>query len=95
MNQFPRMCVLLGMLAALAFIATAISFVLLVWRISLGMKGHAAAEHRRLKYQERVVTMLRDYIETQRHTNDQLWMALQVHADRLNRMRGEERELRN
>jgi len=95
MNQFPRMCIVLGMLAALAFIATAISFVLLVWRIAVVMKGHAAAEHRRLKYQERVVTMLRDYIETQRHTNDQLWMALQVHADRLNRMRGEQTELRN
>ena len=39
--------------------------------------------------------MLRDYIDTQRHTNDQLWMALQVHADRLNRMRGEQTELRN
>jgi hypothetical protein len=83
------------MLAALAVIATAISVVLLVWRISLGMKGHTAAEHRRLKQQERAVTMLRDYIDTQRHTNDQLWMALQVHADRLNRMRGEDRELRN
>ena len=33
----------------------------------------------------RILIMLHDFIETQRATNEQTWMALQVQADRLNR----------
>jgi hypothetical protein len=77
--------IFLGTLAVLALLSAAISFAVLVWRFSWGLEGHVAAQLRRLKYEEQVVAMLRDYIKTQRHTNDQLWMALQVHADRLNR----------
>ncbi len=77
--------IFLSTLVTLAFAATAVSFLVLVWRLSWGLQGFVATELQRSKYEERVVAMLHDYIETQRQTNEQLWMALQVNSDRLNR----------
>ena len=87
MSELPSLLVLLGVLVALGFLASAVSFLVLVWRLSWSLQGYVATELQRSKYEERIVAMLHDYIETQRQTNEQLWMALQVHADRLNRWR--------
>ena len=85
MMQVPPIIIFLATLAVLAFAATAASFLLLVWRLSWGLQGYVATELQRSKYEERVVAMLHDFVETQRATNEQTWMALQVQADRLNR----------
>ncbi len=87
MSQFASLLILLGILVSLGFLASAAAFLILVWRLSWSLQGYVATELQRSKYEERIVAMLHDYIETQRQTNEQLWMALQVHADRLNRWR--------
>jgi hypothetical protein len=76
--------VLLG-IAVLAFAASAAGFLALVWRLSWSLQGFVATELQRSRYEERIIAVLHDYIETQRSTNEQLWMAAQVQADRLNR----------
>jgi len=70
---------------ALAALLIAIGFLILVWRLSWCLKGYIATELQRSRYEERIVAMLHDYIESQHATNQQLWMSLQVHGDRLNR----------
>jgi hypothetical protein len=85
MNQVPPTLVFLATLATLALIAVAVGFLLLVWRISFAVQGYVATELQRSKYEERIIAMLHDYMETQKQTNEQLWMALEVHSDRLNR----------
>ena len=77
--------VVLAAIVALAAILIAVGFLVLVWRLSWCLKGYIATELLRSKYEERVVAMLHDYIEGQRNTNEQLWMSMQVHADRFNR----------
>ena len=89
MTPVAPMLIFLGTLAVVAFIATAISFLLLVWRLSWSLQGYVATELQRSKYEERVVALLHEYIENQRQTNEQFWMALQVHAERLNRWKEE------
>jgi hypothetical protein len=85
MTQVPPILIFLATLAVLAFAATAVSFLMLVWRLSWSLQGYVATELQRSKYEERVVALLHEFIETQRATNEQTWMALQVQADRLNR----------
>ncbi|HKS97132.1 MAG TPA: hypothetical protein VJV74_13495 [Terriglobia bacterium] len=79
------MMMFLATLVTIAFVSTALSFLVLVWRLSWSMQGFVATELQRAKYEERIVAMLHDYIDVQRQTNEQLWMALDVHSDRLNR----------
>lgn len=79
------MMMFLATLVTVAFVSTALSFLVLVWRLSWSMQGYVATELQRAKYEERIVAMLHDYIEVQRQTNEQLWMALEVSSDRLNR----------
>lgn len=95
MSELAPQLVLLGILVALGFLASAASFLVLVWRLSWSLQGYVATELQRAKYEERIVAMLHDYIQTQRQTNEQLWMALQVHADRLNRWREQDLGVRN
>ena len=85
MTQVPAVIIFLATLAVLSFAAASVSFLLLVWRLSWSLQGYVATELQRAKYEERVVAMLHDFVETQRATNEQTWMALQVQADRLNR----------
>jgi|GEM_PF-5683112 len=79
------MMMFLATLVTVAFVATALSFLVLVTRLSWSMQGYVATELQRAKYEERIVAMLHDYIDVQRQTNEQLWMALQVNSDRINR----------
>ncbi|HMD96484.1 MAG TPA: hypothetical protein VKM93_04020 [Terriglobia bacterium] len=76
---------MLATVVAVAAIVIAAGFLVLVWRLSWCLKGYVATELQRSKYEERIVAMLHDYIESQRTTNEQLWMSMQVHADRFNR----------
>jgi len=72
-------------MVGLAALLIALGFLLLVWRILWCLQGYVATELLRSKYEERIIAMLHDYIESQHHTNEQISMALQVQADRLNR----------
>jgi len=80
-----------GLATLLAALMIGIGWLVLVWQLSWYFKGYVATELQRCKYEERIVAMIHDYIESQRTTNEQLWMSMQVHGDRLNRfaaMRG-------
>ena len=79
------MLMFLATLVALGFAATAGAFLTLVWRLSSSVRDYVATEVQRAKYEERIVAMLEQHIETQRETNEQLWMALEINADRFNR----------
>ncbi len=63
---------------------TSAGFVALVWRISWGVRGFIEAENRRAGVEGEIVKMLANFIAMQRETNEQVWTALQVQADRLN-----------
>ncbi len=91
MAQITSLLVLFGALLALGVIATATGLLLFAGRISVGIRGYVATEVERAKYEEEIVTMLREFIEVQRQTNEQLWTALDVHSDRLNRWTGKRR----
>jgi len=61
------------------------AFLLMVWRVLWCLQGHVATELQRSKYEERIIAMLHDYMESQHRTNDELALSVQVQADRLNR----------
>ena len=76
---------MLATVVTLGVLLIAVGFLVLVWRLSWCLKGYVATELQRSRYEERIVAMLHDYIESQRTTNEQIWMSLQTHADRFNR----------
>jgi len=76
---------MLATVVTLAVLLIAVGFLALVWRLAWCLKGYIATELQRSRYEERIIAMLHDYIEAQHTTNEQMWMSLQVHADRLNR----------
>ena len=84
MGAYVAQIILLS-IAVLAFVATAAGFLVLVWRLSWSMQGFVATQLQRSKYEERIIAILHEYIEMQRATNEELSMAVQVQADRLNR----------
>ena len=85
MALVSSLLVFFGAFGMLGFTATATGLLLFAWRISGGIHGYVATELERAKHEEELVTMLRDFVEVQRQTNEQLWMALGVQSDRLNR----------
>ena len=54
MTQVPPIIIFLATLAILAFVASAASFLLLVWRLSWSLQGYVATELQRSKYEGRV-----------------------------------------
>jgi hypothetical protein len=83
MNQLT---VFLGTLAALSFLMTAAGFIALAWRVSWGVRGFVEAERERARTEQEIARMLGGFIQAQRETNDQVWTAMQVQADRVNRL---------
>ena len=74
-----------ALMVGMAALLVAVGFLLLVWRFLWCLQGYVATELQRSKYEERIIAMLHDYIETQRVANEHLSMSVQVQADRLNR----------
>ncbi len=69
----------------ICLIASAATFLFVGWRLSAALQGFVESQAQRGRTEEKVVTMFQEYIEVQRQTHEQFWMALQVQADRLNR----------
>lgn len=86
MNQVPPSAIFLGTLAILAFLMTTAGFVALVWRVSWGVRGFVEAANKRADADAKLVEMLGSFIAVQRETNEQVWTAIQVNADRVNRL---------
>jgi hypothetical protein len=88
MANHYELAVLAAIVALAALLAALLiggGWLVLVWQLSWCSKAYVATELQRSKYEERIVAMLHDYIESQHTTNEQLWMSMQVHGDRLNR----------
>lgn len=77
---------LLSTLAVLAFLMTSAGSVALVWRVSWGVRGFVDAERERARSEQEIAKMLAGFVQAQRETNDQVWTAMQVQADRVNRL---------
>jgi hypothetical protein len=77
---------LLSTLAVLAFLMTSAGSVALVWRVSWGVRGFVEAERERARTEQEIAKLLAGFIQAQRETNDQVWTAMQVQADRVNRL---------
>ena len=86
LEMSPSIRDLLSTLAVLAFLMTSAGFVALVWRLSWGVRGFVEAEFQRTRTEQEIAKMLGGFIEAQRETNDQVWTAMQVQADRVNRL---------
>lgn len=78
--------VFLGTLAVLSFFMGCVGFLFMVWRISWAVSGFVNLQERRAASEERIVNTLSDFVRKQGQTNEELWDAVQVQADRLNRL---------
>jgi hypothetical protein len=76
----------LGTLAVLSFFMGCIGFLFMVWRVSWAVSGFVHTQERRAAIEEQIVNTLLDFFSKQGHTNEELWDAVQVQADRLNRL---------
>jgi len=63
-----------------------VGFLFMVWRVSWAVSGFVHMQERRAATEERLVSALSDFVGKQAQTNGQLWDAMQVQADRLNRL---------
>ncbi len=61
-------------------------FVTLVWRVSWGVRGFVETEQKRAEIENEIAELVRDFVATQRETNEQIWTAIQVQAERVNRL---------
>jgi hypothetical protein len=78
--------VFLGTLAVLSFVMGCVGFLFMVWRISWAVSGFVNMQERRAGTEQQMVNTLADFVKKQIETNDGLWDAVQVQADRLNRL---------
>ena len=78
--------VFLGTLAVLSFFMGCVGFLFMVWRISWAVSGFVNMQERRAGIEQQVVDSLSDFVKRQTETNEELWDAVQVQADRLNRL---------
>jgi len=76
----------LGTLAVLSFFMGCVGFLFMVWRISWAVSGFVHTQERRTAIEEQIVSTLSDFVRKQGQTNGELWDAVQVQADRLNRL---------
>ena len=76
----------LGTLAVLSFLMGCVVFLFMVWRVSWAVSGFVHMQERRAATEEQLVRTLSDFVGKQGQTNGQLWDAVQVQADRLNRL---------
>jgi hypothetical protein len=76
----------LGTLAVLSFFMGCIGFLFMVWRVSWAVSGFVHTQERRAAIEEQIVNTLLAFVHKQGRTNEELWDAAQVQADRLNRL---------
>ena len=76
----------LGTMAVLSFFMGCVGFIFVVWRISWAVSGFVHMQERRAVTEEQLVGTLSDFVRNQGETNGELWDAVQVQADRLNRL---------
>jgi len=76
----------LGTLAVLSFFMGCVGFLFMVWRVSWAVSGFVHTQERRAVIEEQIVNTLSDLVSKQGRTNEELWDAVQVQADRLNRL---------
>jgi hypothetical protein len=76
----------LGTLAVLSFFMGSVGFLFMVWKVSWAVSGFVQTQERRAVIEEQIVNTLLDFVNKQGHTNEELWGAVQVQADRLNRI---------
>jgi hypothetical protein len=76
----------LGTLAVLSFFMGCVGFLFMVWRVSWAVSGFVHTQERRAVIEEQIVNTLLDLVSKQGRTNEELWDAVQVQADRLNRL---------
>ncbi len=62
-------------IAVLALLVSVLSFLFLVWRLCRGLQQCLLTCLQRARTEQGIAEMLREYIETQRLTNEQLWSA--------------------
>lgn len=78
--------VFLGTLAVLSFFMACAGFLFSVWKISWAVSGFVNMQERRAATEQQIVNTLADFVKKQTETNGELWDAVQVQADRLNRL---------
>ncbi len=78
--------VFLGTLAVLSFFMGCVGFLFMVWKISWAVSGFVNTQERRATTEQQIVNTLSDFVRKQTETNEELWDAVQVQADRLNRL---------
>ncbi len=78
--------VFLGTLAVLSFFMGGAGFLFMVWRVSWAVSGFVSTQQQRAATEQQIVTALSEFVKNQRDTNEKLWDAVQVQADRLNRV---------
>ena len=72
--------IVLGTLAVLGFLMTALGFVALVWRVSWGVRSFAELEHQRAANEEKLLEMLSAFVESQRMMNESVETSLLGHG---------------
>ncbi len=78
--------VFLGTLAVLSFFMGCAGFLFMVWKIGWAVSGFVSMQERRAATEHQIVKTLSDFVSKQAETNEELWNAVQVQADRLNRL---------
>jgi hypothetical protein len=78
--------VFLGTLAVLSFFMGSAGFLFMVWKISWAVSGFVNMQDKRAAFERQMLSTLSDFVKKQSETNQELWDAMQVQADRLNRL---------
>ncbi len=78
--------VFLGTLAVLSFFMGCAGFLFMVWKVSWAVSGFVNAQQQRAATEQHIVSAISEFVKNQRDTNEKLWDAVQIQADRLNRL---------
>ena len=86
MSSPPPLQIVLGTLAVLSFFMGVAGFLFMVWKVSWAVSGFVGTQERRAETEQQIVNTLSDFVRKQGETNLELWDAVQLQADRLNRL---------
>jgi len=69
----------------MCILAIAIVFLIVGMRLSTALQAFVESQVTRSRTEEKMVSIFQEFLEEQRRTHEQIWMGIQVQADRLNR----------
>jgi hypothetical protein len=85
MPEAEHLLISYATLLVIAFLVITTTFLAVGLRVSAALQAFVGSQLQQAKTAEKVADLCQEFLDQQRNTHEQMWLAIQVQADRLNR----------